>query len=109
MNDEFIFPQFVKMKGTALRLRFNGESYYYYYRDGGDWMVYFFRIRDKLFSDSRIRNGDLNNKQLIPITEKEWREDNSCYAPENFTQYGWLIEENNKKQKENYKFLLIIK
>jgi hypothetical protein len=69
-------PKFVNINGgSALRLK--GKNTYY--RDGGCWDIGVKIIDGKLISTSYM--GGINNKELTPITEAEWRKCNGEYAP----------------------------
>jgi hypothetical protein len=71
-------PDYVMMGGrTALRRR--GKEYY---RDAGDWEVGYKWLRDKLFSVNLYgnRHPQLNDVELTPCTEEEWRNDNQGYV-----------------------------
>tara|TARA_R110000782_G_scaffold54693_2_gene115734 strand:+ start:870 stop:1226 length:357 start_codon:yes stop_codon:yes gene_type:complete len=114
-------PNFVMMSSkygdtTALRLTHAGSSYY---RDGGDWAVSIY-LNDigQIFSRSCVPSVD--NFELVPTTEKKWRESNGYYAPTNFKKCGYDFYEDlltskpcaeialpEEKEKENYMYLLI--
>ncbi len=114
------YPQFVMAgSNSALRLIHEGRQNYYYYRDGGEWSV---DIRKdeygRMFSSSHFDCAD--GHELTAITEKEWRESNGQYAPDDFERFGWEYENQSKwgsnpcieialpSEKPNkYKYLLI--
>jgi hypothetical protein len=76
-------------ESSCLRLvendnEFHGYPDKYYYRDAGDWGVGFKIVDNKLISDSKILYGNqhlqLHNKDLIPVTKKEWKKCNKGYV-----------------------------
>jgi hypothetical protein len=77
-------PSYVSFKDgakTCLRLCFDYESEnkLYYYRDAGVWGVEFKRMDDgSIFTTNAYYSG-LNNKELLKITEEQWRKDNGGY------------------------------
>ena len=109
------YPQFVMMgANSALRLIHEGRQNYYYYRDGGEWSV---DIRKDeygdMFSSSHI--DTIDGHKLTAITEKEWRECNGRYAPDDFERFGWEYASTNpcaeialpSETPNKYKYLLI--
>jgi hypothetical protein len=102
-------PQFVSLdnEGSTLRL-IKGTNCYEYYVDGGCWSVNFMVVDGKIISKSHI--NQLNNKELIPITENEWRNKQGEYAPKNPPIYGFIvgkIELPTQDSVKNLKYLLI--
>lgn len=74
-NDESInppLPKFVRLKNSTLRLKGNE-----YYRDGGMWGVKYEHRGGVLFSVSYMEN--LDNVELIEVTENEYAKDNKGY------------------------------
>jgi hypothetical protein len=65
-------PKYVRLLHTALRLK-DGNKYY---RDGGNWSVNF-KYDGLLMSSSHIEN--LDNVELIQITQKEYEDENKGY------------------------------
>jgi hypothetical protein len=103
------YPQYVKMghgRGSCLRLLRDSNGEYEYYIDCGGWEIDFTYRNDIMYSLSGLES--INKKLLTPITEKEWRECNGDYAPENPEIFGYLIEETQTEQKD-LKYLLIKK
>lgn len=107
-------PKFIRMgdpqKGTAMRLQVKESSWgwaddykmkrvkgntHEYYRDAGIWAIdYKYDETGKLVSDARRYSEDmkyLDNQELFPITEAEWRKDNA----------GYLSNYNSRKIKIN--------
>lgn len=78
------FVWFGKSGCCAMRLEWRDEKTQGYWRDGGGWGTNFTLKEDgALLSSGHSRKefGYLNNKLLIPCSEKEWRKSNSGYAP----------------------------
>lgn len=74
-----LFPRYVSLNGTGLRLVRNDDGNPYelrYYRDAGVWTI---SVKDnefgKLVSHSPV--DSVNNVILVPITYREWRRSNA--------------------------------
>lgn len=70
-------PKYVSLNGTELRLKDNE-----YWRDAGLWGVGYKIVDGKLFSCWIEEDAIIHNKELIPITEEEWRKGNGKYINE---------------------------
>lgn len=77
------FPHYVKIKEIALRLNGNGKVKANYFRDAGYWGIQASFIDGKLIAN--CHSGDenvlahVNGLELVPISKKEWEEDNHGY------------------------------
>lgn len=81
-------PKYVRLNNTAMRLLKAGNNAFsyneseQYWRDAGYWGIdfRFDEIEQKWYSVSIGEETDwLNNIELIPITRKEYREENKGY------------------------------
>ncbi len=68
-------PPYVSLDKIAMRLDIKQRRYY---RDAGHWDVGFVQKNNKLYSVSNMKW--INNVELIPIAEEEWRKDNEGYV-----------------------------
>lgn len=76
-------PKFIRL-GSCMRLvtyKTKPLEYWEYWRDGGSWGIGFYIKDGKLYSKHYM--DYLNNKELVPVTEEEWRRCNGLYAPNN--------------------------
>ena len=76
---------FSSTQGTAMKLQKNDdETGWEYWRTAGLWGIDYRWEGDKLVSDSTKRYLEdmiyLDGKELLEITEEEWREDNKGYV-----------------------------
>ena len=81
-------PKYIRLHNTAMRLcqkdQYWGESKagFHYWRDAGQWGIdfRFDEVEQKWFSVSiREETEWLHDKELIPITRKEYRDENKGY------------------------------
>jgi hypothetical protein len=69
-------PKYVSLNGVEMRLK--GKEYW---RDAGLWGVKYKIKNGKIFSSHRNQEQDwLDDIELIPITEDEWRKANKGYV-----------------------------
>jgi len=83
------YPTYVRMmhdetSGTAMKLQTadDGKTLEYW-RHAGMWGIAFKEKNGKLFSDAKHYDESmqyLHGKELVPITEEEWRNDNKGYV-----------------------------
>lgn len=71
-------PKFIRL-GSCMRLITNKTRPQEYWRDGGCWGIGFYIKDGKLYSKHHMDH--LNNKEMVPVTEEEWRKCNGDYAP----------------------------
>jgi hypothetical protein len=84
------YPPYIRMMhdashGTAMKLQRNDNGNgWEYWRSAGMWGIDFKEKKGKLFSDAKKRYDEsmqyLDGKELVPITEEEWRNDNKGYV-----------------------------
>lgn len=75
-------PKYISWEGKGSHMRLNRVSSLNsisYYRDGGLWGTEAFMIEDKVFSYPNEGMPWLSEKELVPCTEEEWKEDNGHY------------------------------
>lgn len=81
-------PKYIRLHNTAMRLTQKQRNWgepeagFHYWRDAGLWGIdfRFDEIEQKWYSVSIREETDwLNDKELIPITRKEYREENKGY------------------------------
>jgi len=73
-------PEFVRLGDSALRYDHEEDNYF---RDAGCWSVGYKLVDGKYYSIDNYGDGkgsNLDNVELIPITEKEYNEDNKGYV-----------------------------
>ncbi len=71
-----VVPQFVKV-GNCGEMEYDRNNDRFY-RAAGNWYIKFKCVNDKLVADRP--DMELHEKELIEITEKEWRKGNVQYA-----------------------------
>lgn len=74
-------PKYVKLGHSALRLLSDEVYGSHYYRDAGMWHIGFVVKDNKLFAKSLY--SEMNHAEgleLVPISKKEWKEDNLGYV-----------------------------
>lgn len=76
MENQISLPMYVSLDGTALR-----KDGYSYYRDAGNWWVKYVLKNDKLYSTDNGLHEQLNNIELILISEEEWFKQNKDHLP----------------------------